>query len=229
MQATNSDVENWTKAREDVRKEQTDVARAASDPNNGVMATRYRNIRIDELTNPQNAEYANTGQGATAWARIASATARTLGVKDDAPGTPIQKVGHYLAQSTAALAQRMGVPNTNMGAEQASAAAGNVEQNPAAIREIAHVNDAMNTAFDYYNRGLAAVSKGGSDPSRVAAFRQEFGKSVDLDALRWEDAVRRHDQDEANRIAGNMSPERRREMKQHLTTLRNLATKGDLE
>src|ERR1700677_758340 len=120
---------------------------------NGVQATRFRNQQILDLI-----PHASTGTGLKILNTVAS---RLPGATGDA----YQDLEHYTAQNSAALAATMGVPKTNMGAETAAAAAGNVERNPGALKEIIKTNDALNTAFDLFNRGLAKVSNNGSDPS----------------------------------------------------------------
>ena len=98
--------------------EQRAVSNAAIDPQNGVQVSRYRNGQILDLT-----KIAPTGPGKDIWNHMASQFA-------GGSGDAFQKIGHYLAQQSAAMAGKMGVPNTNMGQETAAAAAGNVAQNP---------------------------------------------------------------------------------------------------
>jgi hypothetical protein len=143
-------------------------------------------------------------------------------------GTPYQTIGHYLAQNTAAIAGKMGVPNTNMGSETAAAAAGNVKQNPDAIREITKVNDGINTAFDLYNKGLAKATNNGSSTDKVPAFRQAFGQNFDMNLFRYEDAVRNGDKAEADRIEKQLGPKGMQILGQKRKIIMSLANTGDL-
>jgi hypothetical protein len=143
-------------------------------------------------------------------------------------GTPYQTIGHYLAQNSAAIASKMGVPNTNMGSETAAAAAGNVRQNPDAIREITKVNDAINTAFDSYNKGLAKATQNGSTTDKVPAFRQAFGQNFDMNLFRYEDAVRNKDRAEIDKITQQLGPKGMQQLGQKMRTIRSLANTGDL-
>lgn len=188
---------------------------AANDPVNGVQATRFRNQQIMDLI-----PHASTGPGMRLLNVIAS---RVPGASGDA----YQDLEHYTAQNSAALAQKMGVPNTNLGAETAAAAAGNVERNPGALAEITRTNDALNTAFDLYNRGLAKVSNNGSDPSRVNAYQQAFGSNLDINAVRWADAHRRKDTDEMKRIQSIPGFDLKT-AQQKLRILKSLADNGDM-
>jgi hypothetical protein len=195
--------------------EQQAVSNAANDPQNGVQVSRYRNGQILDLT-----RVAPTGPGKEIWNHIAS---QFPGQGADA----FQKIGHYLAQNSAAMAGKMGVPNTNMGQETAAAAAGNVSQNPEAIKEITKVNDALNTGFDLYNRGLGKVTDNGSDLSKVPAYKQAFGSNLDVNALRWADANRRNDREEIASLS-KQGPKAIASWQQKLSTLKSLATTGDL-
>lgn len=194
----------------------TQARTAAADPMNGVSATRFRNQSIMDLI-----PHADTGPGLRLLNTLAS---RLPGASGDA----YQDLEHYTAQNSAALAQKMGVPNTNLGAETAAAAAGNVERNPGALAEITRTNDALNTAFDLYNRGLQKVSNNGSDPSRVNAYQQAFGQNLDIDAVRWADAHRRGDQDEISALTKKLGPKGVAAAQQKLKVLGALAGTGDL-
>jgi hypothetical protein len=144
-----------------------------------------------------------------------------------ASGDAYQDLEHYTAQNSAALAAKMGVPNTNLGAETAAAAAGNVERNPGALAEITRTNDALNTAFDLFNRGLQKVSNNGSDPSRVNAYQQAFGSNLDVNAIRWADAHRRGDTAEITRLQ-KLPGFNVQQAQQKLRTLKSLSDNGDL-
>lgn len=194
----------------------TSARTAANDPMNGVQPTRFRNQAIMDLI-----PHADTGPGLRLLNTLAS---RLPGSTGDA----YQDLEHYTAQNSAALAQKMGVPNTNLGAETAAAAAGNVERNPGALAEITRTNDALNTAFDLYNRGLQKVSNNGSDPSRVAAYQQAFGQNLDVNAVRWADAHRRGDTDEIAALTKKLGPQGVAAAQQKLRVLGALAGTGDL-
>jgi hypothetical protein len=215
LNAPAADIANYNARIKQAGDEQQAVSNAANDPQNGVQVSRYRNGQILDLT-----KVAPTGPGKEIWNHIAS---QFPGQGADA----FQKIGHYLAQNSAAMAGKMGVPNTNMGQETAAAAAGNVAQNPEAIKEITKVNDALNTGFDLYNRGLAKVTNNGSDLSRVPAYKQAFGSNVDVNALRWADANRRNDREEIANLS-KQGPQAIAAWQQKLGTLKSLATTGDL-
>lgn len=194
----------------------TGARNAANDPMNGVQATRFRNQQIMDLI-----PHAETGPGLKLLNTLAS---RLPGSTGDA----YQDLEHYTAQNSAALAQKMGVPNTNLGAETAAAAAGNAERNPGALAEITKTNDALNTAFDLFNRGLSKVSNNGSDPSRVNAYQQAFGQNLDINAIRWADAHRRGDTQELDHLNEQLGPSGIAAAQQKLKTLKALSDTGDL-
>jgi hypothetical protein len=189
---------------------------AANDTINGVQATRFRNQQIIDLI-----PHANTGPGMRMLNTLAS---RLPGSTGDA----YQDLEHYTAQNSAALAQKMGVPHTNLGAETAGAAAGNVDRNPGALKEITKTNDALNTAFDLYNRGLQKLTDNGNDFSKVNAYKQEFGSTLDINAIRWADAHRRGDKEEIDLLTQKLGKEGIAEAQKKLKTLKTLADTGDL-
>jgi uncharacterized phage infection (PIP) family protein YhgE len=122
----------------------------------------------------------------------------------------------------------MGVPHTNLGAETAAAAAGSIERNPGALREITRTNDALNTAMDLYNRGLAKVTNNGSDMTRVNSYKQAFGQNMDVNAIRWADAHRRNDTEEIEQLQKKFGTNGVAGFTQKLNILKSLAAKGDL-
>lgn len=203
-----------------------DVSAAASDLQNGVGPTRYRNDQIEDILN--DSTFSPTGPGMQQLNWIAS---RLPGGSGDA----FQKLGHYTAQNSAAIAQHMGVPGTNLGAETAAAAAGSTSQNKGALLEVTKVNDAMNTALDMYNRGLQKLTNNGADLSRVQAYRNAFGQAFDMNALRLDDAYRRNDKQEMDRILSSFGPAGSKQraqavalMSAHRKTMHSLADTGDL-
>jgi hypothetical protein len=221
--APKSEQERYTNTMQQSADHVNGVSAAANDTQNGVAATRFRNDKILGLT----ASGAATGPGKETWNHIASWF-------PGESGTAYQKIGHYLAQNSAAIAGKMGVPNTNMGAETAAASAGNVAQNPGAIAEITRVNDALNSGLDLYNKGLARVSSNGADPSKVPAFRQAFGQNFDVNVMRYDDALRRADIDpkgskaEIDRIKSEVGAEGLKALGAKRKILHSLADTGDM-
>jgi hypothetical protein len=211
-----ADQANYQRMIQGAGEEQRAVSQAANDPTNGVQATRFRNQQILDLI-----PHATTGPGTKILNTLAS---RLPGASGDA----YQDLEHYTAQNSAALAKQMGVPGTNLGAETAAAAAGNVERNPGALKEITKTNDALNTAFDLYNRGLAKVTNNGSDLSRAASYKQAFGQNLDINAVRWADAHRRGDAEEIQQLQKKLGPQGIADATQKLNTLKSLAVNGDL-
>lgn len=196
-----------------------DVSAAANDPQNGTQVTRYRNNQIERILDSGNAQ---TGPQKELLNHIESS------LTGGSSGTPYQTIGHYLAQNSAAIASKMGVPNTNMGSETAAAAAGNVRQNPDAIKEITRVNDAINTAFDSYNKGLAKATQNGSTTDKVPSFRQAFGQNFDMNMFRYEDAVRNGDRKEVDRIEAQLGPKGMQQLSRKRKVIQSLANTGDL-
>jgi hypothetical protein len=219
MNAPAGDQQRYAAIMEAGRQHYSDVSAAANDLQNGVGPTRYRNDQIQDILNSKT--FSPTGPGA---AQLNWISSKIPGQSGDA----YQKIGHYLAQNSAAIAQKMGVPGTNMGSEQAAAASGNTSQNRGALLEITKVNDAMNTALDMYNRGLAKVSSNGADPSKVAAYRQAFGQNFDMNVLRYDDALRRNDKPEIDKIKQEAGPAGLQAMGAKRKVLHSLADTGDL-
>lgn len=216
VNAPAADQANYNARIQQLGQEYQGVSSAANDPMNGVQSTRFRNQQILDLI-----PHATTGPGLRMLNLLAS---RLPGASGDA----YQDLEHYLSQNSAAMAKTMGVPSTNLGAETAAAAAGNVERNPGALREITRTNDALNTAMDLYNRGFAKVTNNGSDMSRAASYKQAFGQSLDVNALRWADAHRRRDQQEIEDLTKKLGPQGIKAAQQKLLTLKSLSDKGDL-
>ena len=204
---------------EEARQHVASVSAAANDTQNGVVPTRYRNDQIVSILNDH--KFSPTGPGAAQLNWLASKL-------PGASGDDFQKLGHYLAQNNAAIAQKMGVPNTNLGAETAAAGSGNTSQNKGALLEITKVNDAMNTGLDLYNQGLAKLTNNGADPSKVAAYRNAFGKNYDVNVLRFDDALRRNDRPEMDTIAAKAGPQGLKNMAVKRKALHSLADTGDL-
>lgn len=216
MNAPRVDQENYNQQIESARHVTETVRALANDPMNGVQSTRFRNQRILELI-----PHANTGPGRDLLNKVASAL-------PGSSGDTYQDLEHYTAQNSAALAKAMGVPGTNLGAETAAAAAGNVQRNPGALAEITRTNDALNTAFDLYNRGLAKVTRNGNDMSRVNSYTQAFGSNLDVNALRWADAHRHGDKQEQAKLEKQMGAQGLAAARQRLRILKSLAENGDL-
>ena len=216
LNAPTADQANYNTRVQQLGQEYQAVSTAANDPTNGVQSTRFRNQQILDLV-----PHATTGPGMRMLNTVAS---RLPGSTGDA----YQDLEHYLSQNSASLAQTMGVPKTNLGAETAAAAAGNVERNPGALREITRTNDALNTAMDLYNRGFAKVTNNGSDMSRAAAYKQAFGQNLDVNAIRWADAHRRNDQDELADLSKKLGPRGIKAVQQKLRVLQSLSANGDL-
>ncbi len=219
LNAPAPDQQRYAASMEAGRQHYSDVSAAANDLQNGVGPTRYRNDQIQDILNSKT--FSPTGPGAAELNWISS---KIPGESGDA----FQKIGHYLAQNSAAIAQKMGVPGTNMGSEQAAAASGSTSQNKGALLEITKVNDAMNTALDMYNRGLAKVSGNGADPSKVSAYRQAFGQNFDMNVLRYDDALRRKDKAEIDKIKQEAGPNGLKAMGAKRKVLHSLADTGEL-
>jgi hypothetical protein len=219
LNAPAGDQQRYTAIMEAGRQHYGDVSGAANDLQNGVGPTRYRNDQIQDILNSKT--FSPTGPGA---AQLNWISSKIPGQSGDA----FQKIGHYLAQNSAAIAQKMGVPGTNMGSEQAAAASGSTSQNKGALLEITKVNDAMNTALDMYNRGLAKVSGNGADPSKVPAYRQAFGQNFDMNVLRYDDALRRNDKAEIDKIKQEAGPNGLKAMGAKRKVLHSLADTGEL-
>lgn len=216
VNAPAADQANYNARVQQLGQEYQAVSSAANDPMNGVQSTRFRNQQILDLV-----PHATTGPGMRMLNMVAS---RLPGSTGDA----YQDLEHYLSQNSASMARSMGVPSTNLGAETAAAAAGNVERNPGALREITRTNDALNTAMDLYNRGFAKVTNNGSDMSRAAAYKQAFGQNLDINAVRWADAHRRGDQEELADLNQKLGPQGIKAAQQKLRILKSLSTSGDL-
>ena len=216
LNAPAADQANYNTRVQQLGQEYQAVSTAANDPINGVQSARFRNQQILDLV-----PHATTGPGMRMLNVVAS---RLPGSTGDA----YQDLEHYLSQNSASMAKTMGVPSTNLGAETAAAAAGNVERNPGALREITRTNDALNTAMDIYNRGFAKVTNNGSDMSRAAAYKQAFGQNLDINALRWADAHRRGDQEELANLNQKLGPQGIKAAQQKLRILKSLSTSGDL-
>jgi hypothetical protein len=197
-------------------KDVTDTRNAANDPINGVQSTRFRNQQIIDLI-----PHASTGPGMKMLNTIAS---RLPGSTGDA----YQDIEHYTAQNSAALAEKMGLPHTNLGAETSAAAAGSVEKNPGALAEITKTNDALNTAYKLYNNGMQKLTNNGSDVSKVNSYKQAFGSNLDVNAVRWADAHRRGDQDEIDALTQKLGKDGIQKAKQSLKVLKSLSETGDL-
>lgn len=197
-------------------KDVTDTRNAANDPINGVQSTRFRNQQIIDLI-----PHASTGPGMKMLNTIAS---RLPGATGDA----YQDIEHYTAQNSAALAEKMGLPHTNLGAETSAAAAGSVEKNPGALAEITKTNDALNTAYKLYNNGMQKLTNNGSDVSKVNSYKQAFGSNLDVNAVRWADAHRRGDQDEIDALTKKLGKDGIQKAKQSLKILKSLSDTGDL-
>ena len=223
VNANPGDVQRYNSTMEENRKHVQDVSGAANDTQNGVGSTRYRNDQILSILQSTNAS--PTGPGAHTINYLASKLPGNFGGQY---ADNYQKLGHYLAQNSAAIATKMGVPGTNQGAAQADAAAGNTEQGRNALTEVTKVNDAMNTALDMYNRGLAKVSQNGADPSKVAAYRQAFGQNFDVNVLRYDDAVRRGDKKEIDVLKNQLGAQGLKQMGAKRKVLHSLAENGDL-
>lgn len=216
INAPAADQANYNTRVQQLGQEYQAVSTAANDPMNGVQPTRFRNQQILDLI-----PHAETGPGMRMLNTLSS---RLPG----STGDSYQDLEHYLSQNSAALAKTMGVPSTNLGAETAAAAAGNVERNPGALREITRTNDALNTSMDLYNRGLAKVTNNGSDMSRAASYKQSFGQNLDVNAIRWADAHRRNDTQEIADLTKKLGPNGIKAAQQKLRVLKSLSENGDL-
>lgn len=116
--------------------------------------------------------------------RLSSAIGYNLG---EGEATDYNTLGKMLARSNQQLAQSMG-PHTNAGLAQQEAAGGTTDYDKNTIKKIASLNDALVTGVQMYQKGLEnAISTGGIFAKRQ--FDQQWGSTMDPDALRLKNAV----------------------------------------
>ena len=216
--ATRAEADNYKNQIEAATQTYQAVTNAAMDPIAGIEGSRYRNKQIMDITREA---VAGTGPGRSYLNQLAS-------IFPGSSGDPYQLTVHYLNQNTSAALQSMGLPNTNAGAEVAAGATGNAQQNPGVILEVSKINDAVNTARDKFFRGMQLVTNGGNDMSLVNAYKSEFARNFDMNALRVEDAIRRKDADDLEKLKKQLGPDGMAEARRKLNNLHWLSTRGKL-
>lgn len=117
--------------------------------------------------------------------RVSSAFGFNVGADEAAD---YNTLGKYLARANAQLAQTMGLPNTNAGAEQANTAGGSPAYDKTSIKRIAVLNDALVTGSQLYQKGLEnAIAQNGIFGKRQ--FDQQWSGTADVDAMAFKNAV----------------------------------------
>lgn len=110
--------------------------------------------------------------------------------------TDYNVLGKLLERSASQAAQAMG-PHTNAGLESARAGNGTLNYDPAAIRKIAVLNDALTTGAEHYNAGLqTAIQGAGGSVGVKPQFDQAWAQNFDPNVMRYMNAIQNNDQKE---------------------------------
>ena len=142
--------------------------------------------------------------------QVSSNIARLTGYRvGDDPAANNQRLGHYLALTTAQLANQMGIRGTDAGGEQAAQLVGKQDWDPQALKSTADTVRAYNTGVKLQNQGLETYLK---DKPIFAArqFRDAWSQNFSVDALRLYNAASKGQQAYQNEVAdlgGTNSPQ----------------------
>jgi hypothetical protein len=124
--------------------------------------------------------------------QVSSNIARLTGYRvGDDPAANNQRLGHYLALTTAQLSNQMGIRGTDAGGEQAAQLVGKQDWDPAAIKSTAETVRAYNTGVKVQNQGLESYLKQNPSQGIFAArqFRDAWSNNFSVDAFRLYNAA----------------------------------------
>jgi hypothetical protein len=164
----------------------------------------------------------DTGRYGAFWRDISS---RFPGFKPEG-ATDYDILGKMLERSALTAAQSMG-PHTNAGLEASIKANGSLAYTPAAIKKIAHLNDAIVSGSEMYRDGLEKAI--GTSPNNVFSKREfdaKWAKVATPQALRLKNAVDNGDKDEIKSISeevGGRNSEGAKKLHKQLTELIQLS------
>jgi len=196
--------------------ESADTAKQFRDERNAAQ-TNAQNANIIASNNKQVLDMlkqgTTTGPGAaTAQKVLGSLVGQKIeGVTGWSPkeADNLTSIQHYLDQNMTMQAKAMGVPNTNEGAEVASAVAGSKNMTTPALARAVKANDALSSGLQGYNNGLGAAIKnykGQGDPIFASRqFKQDWANSFDPEIYKYANAVRDGDTAEQARIVADQS------------------------
>jgi hypothetical protein len=155
--------------------------------------------KLGEAIRLLNHEDPTTGVGTETLGQIAG----FFGTKGGDARTLIQ---NYIGSVNAAMGDSLGLPHTNMGAEQGEIIGGNVNMPNGALLKILETTAAKVRAAKLFNEGLEKVTNHYNDFSRVPAFEAEFGKAYDIPTFRAENAQEWGDAEGINRAFEGLGP-----------------------
>jgi hypothetical protein len=149
------------------------------------------------------------------------------------PATAYDLVGKGLERSALQAAQSMG-PQTNAGLSAQVAANGSTAYTPAAIKEIAKLNDAIVTGSQSYQPGLERAISANPSAGVFAKrqFDQQWGANFDPTIFQYYNAIKSGDAGEQAAIIkklGGTNSDAYKKMMQKAKNLQSLSNTGSIE
>lgn len=194
----------------DLQKEVTNVRQA------GDQIPIQRNINQNILKLSKNT---TTGPGTQYWQQGLAAAG--LGQFGD----NYQELGKFLEKQAIQNMQSMGGTPSDARLSAAAAANGSTQFNPGALQMVTKFNDASASALDKYRQGVdKAVAN--NDFAKLAQFKSQWAKNLDIDVFRVENAIRDKDSMELQRIAHELGPEKMKQLALKRKNLEKLVNGG---
>lgn len=194
---------------EDINQAQKEVSAIRAQ---GDAVPQARNINAEILRLSKDTK---TGPGTAAW--------RSMPGIGGIFGDNYQELGKFLEKNAIQNMTAMGGPPSDARLSAAAAANGSTHFNAGALQAVTKFNDATTTAMEKYRQGVdKAVGLSGSDYTKLAAFKAEWAKNMDVDVFRVENAIRDGDKDELQKIARELGPAKMKSLAQKRKALEAL-------
>lgn len=144
----------------------------------------------------------STGYGTRGWQKAIGA------ISGGKFGADYQTIGAYLDRQAAMSQRAMGLPDTNAGLAASQGLTGTTEYAPEALQTKVKLADTLNTAARQFRQGLDRVIGvgGNQDNSKYQAFRSAWSANFDPQVFAAENALRRGDTEELNKIKKEEGP-----------------------
>lgn len=140
-------------------------------------------------------------------------------------GSDYQTIGAYLDRQAAMSSRSMGLPDTNAGLAASQSLSGHTGYAKDALQTKVKLADTLNTAAQQYRQGLDRVVGVGTnqDNSKYEAYRSAWAKNFDPQVFAAENALRRGDKAELEKIQKEEGPRGMQELAAKTQALRGLA------
>lgn len=194
--------QQWTQALGQANKDVSAARDADQYGNNMSIAQEVRSL----------SHATNTGPGTPEWTRLVGTISSRFGGSQGVTNT--QTLESFLDRQAASMRGAMGLPATNLGAEESKVIGGNIGMQGGALRAKNDYNEALAQGLHDYRQGLDKIAGfgGNASPTEVNRFRSEWAKYFNPIAYEYRLAQQRGDRNLQDAIAKSVSPSQAKRM-----------------